>query len=106
MLDRPPRDLPSHPKPSPCPAALALSSVVCNIRIAERPQASPLQPHELHLTWYIRARICSSNSMLSVGYWANTSCLPQLIQRKVRTYPWVFPVFIRKTPESGETCSY
>ena len=38
-------------KPSLCTAALAFSSVVCEIRMAERPQASPLQSHELQLTW-------------------------------------------------------
>jgi hypothetical protein len=32
----------------------------------------------------------------SVGYLANTSYFPQLMQRKVRTYPWVFPVFIER----------
>ena len=38
-------------KPSLCTAALAFSSIVCEIRMAERPQASPLQSHELQLTW-------------------------------------------------------
>src|SRR6516162_7616842 len=42
-------DLPSRHKPSPCPTALALRSVSCETQIAERPQASPLQPNELHL---------------------------------------------------------
>src|SRR5215469_6781505 len=40
--------------------------------------------------------------MCSVGYWANTSCLPQLIQRKVRTYPWVFPAFIERLLRRGD----
>src|SRR6516162_6546801 len=38
----------------------------------------------------------SSGSISSVGYLANTSYFPQLIQRKVRTYPWAFPVFIER----------
>src|SRR5215469_16216085 len=34
--------------------------------------------------------------MPSLGYWANTPCFPQLMQRNVRTYPCIFPVFIER----------
>src|SRR5215831_20900836 len=60
-------DLPSPHKPNPCPAALALSSVVCEIRMAERPQASPFQPHDSQLTWYSRPWIWSSKTIRSVA---------------------------------------
>src|SRR5215469_17642088 len=49
----------------------------------------------------MRSRIRSSGVMCSVGKLANTSCFPQLIQRKVRTYPRVSPVFIERFPTAG-----